>query len=101
MSEPIRKYYDNGQINYEEYWVNGETHRTDGPAVTWWYVTGQKYGEVYYVNNKRHRTDGPAEIVWDENGDIIMQEFCLDGKQVTAYDVLDEKAAFAWVMAND
>jgi hypothetical protein len=35
--------------------VNGERHRTDGPAIE--KVYGGKY---WYQNGKRHRTDGPA-----------------------------------------
>jgi hypothetical protein len=35
--------------------VDGEQHRTDGPAVEW--ANGSKQ---WWVNDQRHRTDGPA-----------------------------------------
>ena len=39
-----------------KYWyINGELHRTDGPAVEW--ADGSKW---WYLNGKFHRTDGPA-----------------------------------------
>ena len=100
-NEPKRTYYANGQINYEEYWVNGYLHREDGPAFTHWHDNGQIRREEYWVNGNLRRDDGPAITIWYENGQIHREEFWLNGKEVTAYDVLDEKAAFAWVMANE
>jgi hypothetical protein len=44
------------------WWLNGEQHRTDGPAVE--YVNG---GKEWYLNNQRHRIDGPAMVY--TNGD--------------------------------
>ena len=38
-----------------EWWVNGELHRDDGPAVE--NVDGTR---MWWVNGKIHRTDGPA-----------------------------------------
>jgi len=39
-----------------KYWyLNGEYHRTDGPAIEF------KHGEKHwFLNGKQHRTDGPA-----------------------------------------
>ncbi len=39
----------------KRYYVNGQFHREDGPAVE--YTNGTK---EYYVNGKRHREGGPA-----------------------------------------
>ncbi len=42
--------------NGSKYWyLNGERHRTDGPAIE--YANGDKY---WYLNGERHRTDGPS-----------------------------------------
>ena len=42
--------------NGDKFWYkNGKYHREDGPAVE--YAIGSKY---WYLNGKRHRTDGPA-----------------------------------------
>ena len=39
----------------KRWFLNGELHREDGPAVE--YGNGDK---VWYINDKRHREDGPA-----------------------------------------
>ena len=46
------KIYKNGN---KCYYLNGNLHREDGPAVE--YIDGQK---EWYKNGKRHRQDGPA-----------------------------------------
>ena len=54
----------------KEWRLNGQRHRTDGPAVE--QANGDKF---WYLNGKRHRLDGPAiELV---NGD---KEWFLNGK---------------------
>ena len=37
------------------WYLNGELHREDGPAIEWSDDT-----EYWYLNGKRHREDGPA-----------------------------------------
>ena len=44
--------YDNGG---EEWFLNGNRHREDGPAIE--YADGSKR---WYLNDKMHREDGPA-----------------------------------------
>ena len=39
----------------QHWYLNGELHREDGPAVE--FANGTKY---WYLNDKRHREDGPA-----------------------------------------
>ena len=52
MIEYTVKVYDNGN----KFWyLNGELHREDGPAVE--YDDGSK---DWYLNGKLHREDGPA-----------------------------------------
>jgi hypothetical protein len=41
----------------QEWWVNGQRHRVDGPAVI--YADGSKR---WYINDQLHRLDGPAII---------------------------------------
>ena len=81
----------------EKLWyLNGELHREDGPAVAW--SDGTKH---WYLNGKHHREDGPASELpsgtnlWylhgeyhRENGPAIeysdgTKEWWLNGKQVT------------------
>jgi deoxyuridine 5'-triphosphate nucleotidohydrolase len=65
--ESYIKTYANG----DKYWyLDGERHRTDGPAVE--YANGYK---EWYLDGKRHRAVGPA-VEW-ANGD---KEWWLNGK---------------------
>ena len=52
MIEYTVKVYDNGT---KKWYLNGQLHRTDGPAIEW--ADGSKF---WYLNGKRHREDGPA-----------------------------------------
>ena len=100
-------WYENGQLMYEEYYLHGDRHREDGPAVLFWQDNGLLVEEEYYVAGKRHREDGPALTGWQEDADagvepdIVYQYFYLNDKEVNVYDVLDEKAAFEWVLTHD
>ena len=62
--------YHGGSI---EYYLNGEFHREDGPAIIWDDGTIQ-----YYLNGKCHREDGPAAIQPD--GSIF---YYLNDKNIT------------------
>jgi hypothetical protein len=69
MDQPSCKTYPGG----DKVWtLNGERHRTDGPAVEW--ANGAK---EWYLNGNLHRTDGPA-VEW-ANGH---KEWWLDDKEV-------------------
>jgi hypothetical protein len=76
------------------WYLNGQFHRTDGPAVEYadgtkvWYLNGQYHREdgpaiefadgtkQWYLNYQLHRADGPA-VEWP-NGN---NEWYLDGNQ--------------------
>jgi hypothetical protein len=53
--EPTLKTYPNGT---QEWRLNGNRHREDGPA-----IIRPDGTQVWYLNDKRHREDGPA-IIW-------------------------------------
>ena len=44
-------YYDNGQIQYEGYYLNNKSHREDGPAFISYYRDGKIQYEHYYLNS--------------------------------------------------
>jgi hypothetical protein len=92
-----------------EWYLNGELHREDGPAIEWkdgskaWHLNGQSHREdgpalewangekQWYLNGNRHRTDGPAieytsgKKAWYLNGqEYTEQEF----NQMTQYKEL-------------
>jgi hypothetical protein len=89
-SEVIKKEFD----DRIEYHLNGNLHRTDGPAIEWsdggkhWYLEGKRHrtdgpavenangGKEWYVDGKCHRTDGPA--IECANGD---KHWYLEGKR--------------------
>jgi hypothetical protein len=52
MNTPIRTSDTTGTVAY---YLNGELHREDGPAIEM--KDGRK---AYYLNGLRHRIDGPA-----------------------------------------
>jgi antitoxin component YwqK of YwqJK toxin-antitoxin module len=74
------KYYENGNKSYEYYYLNGESHRENGPAYQYWYENGNKRYEYYYLNGKRHRENGPAYQYWYKNGNKRYEIYYLNGK---------------------
>ncbi len=50
--QPVCKEYSNGT---KSWFINGELHRLDGPAIE--FSDGTKY---WYIKNQQHREDGPA-----------------------------------------
>ena len=81
--EVKRTYYPNGQPRSEGWFLNGNHHRTDGPAYQRWYENGQLCSENWFLNGNHHRTDGPAYQRWYENGQLEYEEWYLDGKEYT------------------
>ena len=70
MIEYNVKVWPNGT---KSWWLNGELHREDGPAIE--YSNGTK---LWYLNGELHREDGPA--VEYSNGH---KEWYLNGKELT------------------
>ena len=95
MIEYTVEVYEDGA----KYWfLNGEYHREDGPAIEWadgtksWFLNGKLHREdgpasewadgtkYWYLNDKRHREDGPAvecadgSKYWYLNGKLLTQE---------------------------
>ena len=66
--QPVMTVDKNGDKRWR---LNGEYHRTDGPAIEW--ADGSK---AWYINGERHRTDGPAfeyangDKAWYINGNL-------------------------------
>ncbi len=98
MIEYTVKVYGNG---YQKWYLNGNLHREDGPAIIWadgtqkWYLNGNLHREdgpafiwangyqMWYLNDNLHREDGPAII--GANG---TQKWYLNGKRVTEEQVM-------------
>ena len=57
----------------KEWYLNGELHREDGPAIEW--ASGTK---EWYLKGKRHREDGSA-IEWS----LGIKHWFLNGEELT------------------
>ena len=92
-SDGTKSWWLNGEYHREDgpaveefdgtksWWLNGKLHREDGPALK--YLDGSKY---WYLNGKRHREDGPA--VEEPSGYI---EWYLNGKQLYEKELTSKK----------
>ena len=78
-------FFNGLQIKSEEWYlnVNGKFHRTDGPAYSFWKKNGELECEEWWLDGNRHRTDGPDYQRWYENGQPEYEEWYLDGKEYT------------------
>ena len=93
-----------GQNGTKLWWLNGQRHREDGPAVEfpngtkYWYLNGKSHREdgpaveypsgtkFWYINGQRHREDGPA--VEYANGTKI---WWLNDKKLSNKQLLSKK----------
>jgi hypothetical protein len=78
---PKIDYYSNSQKKSEEWKVNGEIHREDGPAIQFWYENGQKWIESWLLNGYLHREDGPVYQEWSKNGQKKDEWWYLNDKE--------------------
>jgi len=107
LVKAILKGYEIREIPGRREWrLNGELHRTDGPAVEFesgskfWYKNGQRHREDgpaidlfdgskdWFLNGKRHRVDGPASIHYN------IEEYYLNGKELSYDDWLEQSKNF-------
>ena len=82
-AEVTWKYYKNGQLRYEGYWIGSKYHNPNGPAWRSWYENGQLKYEAYWIDGKRHNPNGPAWKVWNDNGKLRYEECWIDDKKLT------------------
>ena len=71
--------YATGELRHRSYWVDGQKHRLDGPALIEYTTCSVPRREVYYLNGELHREDGPALIRRRENGLIFDWELHKNG----------------------
>ena len=77
-------------------------HREDGPAYARYYSNGQVEYEEYWVNGQHHREDGPAISCFQADGTVAYQEFWLHDKEVTALDVFGDTPDYMfWVLSHE
>jgi len=66
------------ETNDYSYVIDLTWHREDGPAYTRYYQNGNIAHESYWVIGRRHRLDGPAVISCDETGNIIDEVYYIN-----------------------
>ena len=62
--------YPNGQPEVEEWKLNNNIHREDGPAEIGYYDDGGIEWEIWRINGAIHRDGAPAHIEYYRNGKI-------------------------------
>jgi hypothetical protein len=78
---PARMVFRNGEIQWEQYYINNSRHREDGPADIFYNRDGSK-DEIWYNHDRKHREDGPAVIHYSPSGQIVKTEYYIDGLRV-------------------
>jgi antitoxin component YwqK of YwqJK toxin-antitoxin module len=60
------------------YYLNGKSHREDGPARQWWFENGQK---MWIHNMKEGKKHGERKE-WNEEGELIYHEIYNEGELI-------------------
>ena len=63
-------------------YLNGNCHRSDGPAVIYYWKNGSIIEERWYLNDELHRTDGPATIYYKEGGSVESEHWYLNDEYI-------------------
>lgn len=71
--------YKGSMVCSEEYYLNDESHREDGPAVVHYNKKGGLKMEIWYYNDIIHRDDGPAITNYYNNGRAFCEEWWCNG----------------------
>ena len=79
----VWKYYDNGKLEYEAYYIDGKLHNPNGPAYRSWYKNGNLATEECRIDDKYHNPNGPAFHSWYSNGKLVSESYWIGGKQLT------------------
>jgi hypothetical protein len=77
-SQPAITIFKNNKISSQSWWLYGQLHRTDGPALIYYNNDGDMSVQVWFQYGQRHRDDGPGRI--DLDG---FKEYWLHGHEVT------------------
>jgi hypothetical protein len=101
-------WYDDLRFDRQEWWLNGQLHRIDGPAITcqngsqYWCQYNQLHRTngpasvepniqyhtydkklttiAWYFNGKKHRIDGPAYYKHFDDDNKLLEEWYIDGQ---------------------
>lgn len=72
-------YKESGTITSAHWRTNtGYITNPNGPAAAWFWPNGMVRVLEHYVNGNCHRTDGPAIIHFDERGNVTRSQFIVN-----------------------
>jgi antitoxin component YwqK of YwqJK toxin-antitoxin module len=85
------EYYENGQIRYQSWKINGKYHNENGPSHIWYYKNGQIKLQFWYINGKHHNENEPAIIWYYKNGQIKSQSWIINGEKLSDPEIIIQK----------
>jgi len=81
MSNTKVTHHTNGNIKTIMVEDNGRFHNPSDPAFQQWYENGQELLREYWIAGKEHNLSGPAVQKWYENGQEWSRTYWIDGKR--------------------
>lgn len=83
MDNPRIEYYKNGNVKNRR-WVDEyeQYHRINGPAYIEYYDNNDIKYECWWLNGKSHRFGGPAYISFNNRGTIISSTWFIYGNRI-------------------
>jgi hypothetical protein len=66
-------YDSNNKVRYEAQTKPG------GITIEYWYSNGNKSMEQWKLNGQLHRTDGPAYVTYNQDGSVQTQSYYING----------------------
>lgn len=85
-------------MHTESWYVDGDAHRTDGPAYLHYHENGQIAYEEWSLDGVHHRLDGPAWQYVCEDGQIDESKWFIDGWPVEPFDPQNPASLLASVL---
>jgi len=76
-------FYDNGELMWEEWSLDGEYHNDEGPAYIRYRRDGSVWWKEWRLNGKRHNEEGPAYIKYERDGSVRLIYWFLNGIRYT------------------
>jgi len=82
MDNPIKTYNENGNVEHECYYKNGNIHKIDGPSYIGYHANGDVRSEFWTYDNKSHRLCGPDHITYYDNGNVENERWYVNGTKI-------------------
>ena len=113
MKPECKKYYrKDGSVIEECWYLNGDFHRTDGPAFIYYRNDGSVERKIWFLNRKYHRIDGPAYVCYNKDGSVSSEYWYLNDECIipekhilptpeTAEEKIELINKFGFIKEND